>query len=997
MSKKVQRACEIARRDGYAYIWIDSCCIDKASSSELSEAINSMWTWYHCAQVCYAFLPDVPSVEDVRAEDSRFRNSLWFKRGWTLQELIAPLVVVFLSQDWEGLGTKHGLADVIYEITSIDHRILTHEKALSDESVAERMRWASGRQTTRVEDQAYSLLGIFEIKMPTLYGEGEYAFRRLQEAILLRIPDQSLFAWGSRCMPLPLRRFSFIVECASPQTPFAPSPHSFASPSKTIRVTRESIASLELPGEEYAHTPHGIRTRLCLLPLHALNPDLELLTTGDSSDIASWYLVVFRSQHAGDPRRLLSRLCYLRRDNLADVEFLHVPNLIAVSGQPLSATSNTIIFTLLLDDIERIRRTQLQTKDVFLSHPKPSTAERQLTGENSTLSLTVPMWVQTALGMRGYTISNVQGSTEINPNSFSFTLVHASSNIHIHYRHMVTASTDCDDIAVMIEARVWILSPGEEATTARCSPPYTSTTWADRGRWAMTLPARNFDLVANSGGRVTLWLGLDLTAPSRYNIRVEVTPTSTALGTAASFRPDLKNLPRVLYAPHESFNLILSGSVRRALGMKGYSAHLDLGPNEGGFRSYSLTLSSSIDPGRSIIVKYLHTLHNEAVVVVARITLESLTSDVPLETVQDGPHVVIWNDRLPWRWNLEEKHVTLALAPTGNSLTLQLGFDFAWQSEYYLHVDIEPGGAATSQPPEPPSNGHHGESPDALYWAHKSMSLTLPGHVRGSLQAQGYQVRFEELDEGGETGDPIRYLLTLSHTVHPGVTTSIEYSYRLITRYPEPDSGLSMLWHELAYPFLLAEPQSDSALSTPIAKTPFKRCEQELTFQASVQTSPPRNIQGDTPSQGAVQGDIMTTRVDWDANHEIWHGWRRHLPKKVITLTLPTGDQFILSLGFYLVWFSEYCLTVEITPRVALPNAPSRVDVPTVCDYELDDTSTEHIRKGGSVARSIGGQSLRARSDSFPLAQPPTLESFPARSRGRWKLWKKFKFRSFGG
>ena len=220
MSEKVRRACEIARRDGYRYIWIDSCCIDKTSSSELSEAINSMFNWYRAAQVCYAFLADVPSDEDVRVEGSQFRESRWFERCWTLQELIAPLVVVFLSQDWEGFGTKDALADLIQEITSIDCRILTHERAFSDESVADRMRWAANRQATRIEDEAYSLLGIFDITMPTFYGEGQHAFRRLQEEILQRIPDQSIFAWGD-CVPFPMTPATISADSEDCQSPLS--------------------------------------------------------------------------------------------------------------------------------------------------------------------------------------------------------------------------------------------------------------------------------------------------------------------------------------------------------------------------------------------------------------------------------------------------------------------------------------------------------------------------------------------------------------------------------------------------------------------------------------------------------------------------------------------------------------------------------------------------------------------------------------------------------
>ena len=190
-------ACQVARDAGYRYIWIDSCCIDKTSSSELSQAINSMYAWYGASRVCYAYLADVPPGDDPEYEGSVFRESRWFTRGWTLQELIAPVDVVFLSADWQTIGSKHYLGDVLEETTGIDQDALLHATELDKFSVAQRFSWASKRTTERVEDQAYSLMGIFDINMPTLYGEGERALRRLQEEIVRRTPDQSIFAWGA--------------------------------------------------------------------------------------------------------------------------------------------------------------------------------------------------------------------------------------------------------------------------------------------------------------------------------------------------------------------------------------------------------------------------------------------------------------------------------------------------------------------------------------------------------------------------------------------------------------------------------------------------------------------------------------------------------------------------------------------------------------------------------------------------------------------------------
>ena len=193
---KVRESCILAQRHGYRWLWNDTCCIDKASSSELSEAINSMFLWYSLAEVCYAYLHDVESSDVLDAPTSAFRSSRWHTRGWTLQELIAPFFVVFLSCDWEIIGNKANIALLLEEVTGISSQVLTREVHYSTVSVAARMRWASRRTTTRVEDEAYSLMGLFDINMATIYGEGMKAFQRLQREILKQSSDTSLFAWG---------------------------------------------------------------------------------------------------------------------------------------------------------------------------------------------------------------------------------------------------------------------------------------------------------------------------------------------------------------------------------------------------------------------------------------------------------------------------------------------------------------------------------------------------------------------------------------------------------------------------------------------------------------------------------------------------------------------------------------------------------------------------------------------------------------------------------
>ncbi|PWY69641.1 HET-domain-containing protein [Aspergillus sclerotioniger CBS 115572] len=187
--KKVQDCCSVAKASGYDYAWIDTCCIDKTSSAELSEAINSMYRWYYEADVCYVYLADIQS-------GSEFVGSRWFTRGWTLQELIAPPNMIFFDGQWKEIGTKESLHHALSECTGIPGNILLGED-LETASVAQRMSWAAKRQTTRLEDRAYSLLGIFGINMPLIYGEGKRSFIRLQEEILKVIDDHSIFAWTS--------------------------------------------------------------------------------------------------------------------------------------------------------------------------------------------------------------------------------------------------------------------------------------------------------------------------------------------------------------------------------------------------------------------------------------------------------------------------------------------------------------------------------------------------------------------------------------------------------------------------------------------------------------------------------------------------------------------------------------------------------------------------------------------------------------------------------
>jgi hypothetical protein len=194
---KLVGCCSKAAEDGFEWVWVDTCCIDKSSSAELSEAINSMYKWYQKATVCYAYLQDV-TIETCTSTDifpiTEFGRSRWFTRGWTLQELIAPQVVELCSKEWTVIGTKKSLASSIETATGIPITVLRGSHP-SSYNVAERMSWASARTTTREEDMAYCLLGLFDVNIPLLYGEGARSFIRLQEQILRQEEDYSMFAW----------------------------------------------------------------------------------------------------------------------------------------------------------------------------------------------------------------------------------------------------------------------------------------------------------------------------------------------------------------------------------------------------------------------------------------------------------------------------------------------------------------------------------------------------------------------------------------------------------------------------------------------------------------------------------------------------------------------------------------------------------------------------------------------------------------------------------
>lgn len=223
-TRKLQSFCRQARERGFRWAWSDTCCIDKTSTSELQKSIISMFKWYRNSDITIIYLGDV-SDDSIEA----LRESVWFMRGWTLQELIAPKRIVFFKSDWTPLLTSIDLPvdnykvsttfrQLITEITGIDDDALTNFDPTSRHiTIRQRMSWATRRKTTEIEDIAYCLMGIFNVHFPVMYGEGDGAFTRLQIEIMAVSDDPSLFDWTGK-----LGANSFLASSPACFDPFAP-------------------------------------------------------------------------------------------------------------------------------------------------------------------------------------------------------------------------------------------------------------------------------------------------------------------------------------------------------------------------------------------------------------------------------------------------------------------------------------------------------------------------------------------------------------------------------------------------------------------------------------------------------------------------------------------------------------------------------------------------------------------------------------------------------
>jgi hypothetical protein len=196
---KLVQLCETARALGYKLVWSDTCCIDKNNMAELSEAIHAMFKWYAHAHLCIVHLAASSSLTD-------FEREPWFKRGWTLQELLAPRRIKFYDETWRQFTTftndkdDPALMSALSTVTGIPRDVVVadNSRGIKGRGIWEIMSWASGRKTTRIEDEAYCLYGLFNVHPPIAYGEGEKAFPRLVEAIAERYHTWDVFAWGGQ-------------------------------------------------------------------------------------------------------------------------------------------------------------------------------------------------------------------------------------------------------------------------------------------------------------------------------------------------------------------------------------------------------------------------------------------------------------------------------------------------------------------------------------------------------------------------------------------------------------------------------------------------------------------------------------------------------------------------------------------------------------------------------------------------------------------------------
>lgn len=316
--QKLQSCGVQTRKKGLEYFWVDTCCIDKTSSAELSESINSMYRWYQEAELCFTYLEDVPPGLSMHKWSAA--NVRWFSRGWTLQELLASREVEFYANDWSFICTKSEQRRLLSQITGIQERALACH-AVGKFSIAQKMSWASSRVTTRPEDIAYCLLGLFNVNMPLLYGEGaRNAFTRLQQVIMQDSDDQSLFAWSKPD-----------ADCGDLHGLLADSPTDFASSGGIVPVRDLQSSS------PHSVTSSGLKITLSMIPITKGG------TLEDGRSAACFHVAYLNCVYADDPFKVAT--VYLRRETKEGDQYARY-NLDTITYAPLSDRDKCFCETL---------------------------------------------------------------------------------------------------------------------------------------------------------------------------------------------------------------------------------------------------------------------------------------------------------------------------------------------------------------------------------------------------------------------------------------------------------------------------------------------------------------------------------------------------------------------------------------------------------------------------------------------------------------------------
>ncbi|KAI4169223.1 MAG: hypothetical protein LQ346_008989 [Caloplaca aetnensis] len=378
--QKIERCCSIAYSQGYGYVWIDTCCIDKKSSAELSEAINSMYAWYAGSSICFVYLSDFDTPtwdEHTKSEVmEKFRKSRWWSRGWTLQELLAPKYMKFYASNWEEIGGKSSLFGQLSLASGIPPRFIQDGESIYEASVAARMSWASNRETTRLEDEAYSLMGIFDVNMPLLYGEGRKAFTRLQHEIARSLDDESLFAWsiGELQSGIFAPNVHAFAGCGAIRSLWVPNMHRM-KPRQASAITNRGLQLEAVPRRLPASSIHGSAS----LPKDALKYDYALLPLNcarKGSENKPFTIILRRISH-NQYVRFLPGECMVYEKYIRYVEWerdghndAYYPDMIFIKDPPRAEIPSIWSHALTIDNIcASSNRSSYRLKEWYLSSP----------------------------------------------------------------------------------------------------------------------------------------------------------------------------------------------------------------------------------------------------------------------------------------------------------------------------------------------------------------------------------------------------------------------------------------------------------------------------------------------------------------------------------------------------------------------------------------------------------------------------------------------------